>query len=132
MESERQIRSRTAEEARVCELLGWKPDAASTQEKDMGNIVLGDVNHPAPIIVQQPAPAAPAPVVPEPVVKKGLSTVASILLGMAIPGSMGAGALLNHFLSGDTAPVPVVDRDTSVELGLSTLRDLNLPGNPDQ
>jgi len=127
-EADRQHRTRTAEEEKVCQLLGWKnpsqsADSCLGEEPDMGNIVLGNVTNPPPVVIQQPAPQQP---VPAPIVKKGIGTAAAIALGALGPGGVLAGMAINHFMDDTPEPTPVVDKDSTVELRLKKLSDLDL------
>lgn len=131
-ESERQRKNIAAEDAAVRKTMGWEQAAESNpqhhspddESEAMRQTVLGDINHPTPMIFNSP----PAPA------SNGLGPLLALAIGSFIPGAGLAGYLLADLLQPDTQPVPpqpapVVSDDTgeSVNLGLGRLEDYTTP-----
>jgi hypothetical protein len=114
-------RSMAAEEAGVRRAMGWQ-DVSCTktgEDGDMGHTILGDVQYPTPIVVQQAGAS-------------GLNPLVAALLGAMIPGAGAIGAGAAYMLQKPDAPVPIVqpapdtDTDTTIDLRLRRIDDLNL------
>lgn len=113
-ENESHQKNREAEEAYVRKQVWGTQDGASPSEAegdDMGNVYLGDVNHPAPIILPQP-----------PQHNNQLATVT------AMAALLGLGTLGGYMLSGGRKQeAPKQDQpaylDESVSIGLGKWED---------
>jgi hypothetical protein len=103
--SERQRKNLEAEDLAGRTALGWGSDPATSDDGvDMGDTILGDVNHPAPVAVPQAIGI--------------LAPLTMALLGASIPGAAIGGYLLNRHLNSEI-PVPAVSsEDESVRLSL--------------
>ena len=108
-----QQRNREAESAHVRKTVwGEQGNGASEDaEDDMGHTILGDVNHPAPIIMPQQS--------------SSLAPVAILLAGLLAGGASGAAA--GYFLSpsgkGDADENAPAFEDESVSIGLGRIED---------
>jgi len=103
--SDRQRKNLEAEDRAARAALGWGSDPATSDDGvDMGDTILGDVNHPAPVAVPKATGI--------------LAPIAMTLLGASIPGAAIGGYLLNQYF-GNATPVPAVSaEDESVRLSL--------------
>lgn len=103
-------KNREAESAKVRKQL-WDADDKSGQDDEMRQTVLGDINHPAPIIMQQPQQ------------NNTLATVAA-LAAMIAAGGMGGYLLANK--SGGEQEKTVSQpnfQDSSVDIRLGKIED---------
>jgi len=113
-----QQRNREAESAHVRRTVWGESGAATTEadtgEEDMANTILGDVTHPAPIIMPPPQQSSP------------VATAALMMLGLAAGGAAGGAA--GYLLAGkqpepaETAE-PVSLEDGTVSIGLGRIED---------
>jgi hypothetical protein len=96
--SDLQIETTRAENHAAMRAAGWDPVAScpdsDAEGGEMGNMQLGDNhNYPAPVIVTGGANGSP-----------GMSTIAAILLGTAIPAAGALGGLGTYLLTRETPP----------------------------
>jgi len=107
---QRQAKNLEAEEAAVRRKL-WgskeQPPTFDGAEAVAGDTVLGDVNHPAPVIVQKPASV--------------LGPLVMAVLGAAVPGAGIAGYVASQYLA---APAPATQmEDESISIGIGRLEE---------
>jgi hypothetical protein len=106
--AEEQRKNQEAESAWVRKNL-WGSDETGKDDDEMRQTVLGDVNHPAPIIMQQPAPAAASPW--------------PLALALAAAGGI-AGYMLNDKTPATAPEAAAVEfDDQSVSIGLGRIQD---------
>ena len=108
-ESRRQQRMIRAEDKAGAKAMGWEisPEA---EPEDMGTTILGDVTHPAPVVIS-----------PEASGSRAFPMLAAALLGAAIPGA-GLGVLALDML---TDKVPAASHeDNTLDIGLRKIEDL--------
>jgi hypothetical protein len=114
-ENEAHQKNREAEESYVRQKVWGTEGSSSGGEGDeVGNVYLGDINHPAPVIFA-----------PEPKRGPSAATIAALIAALAFTGisGMAAGYL---FSSGRKAP-PASDANfevDSIKIGLGTYEDL--------
>lgn len=109
--AEEQRKNQEAESSKVRKQL-WDWEEPVKSDEEMRQTILGDVTHPAPIIMQQP---------PQP-----QSQLPSLLAGFGIAAASG---LAGYYLSNkdNTAPVqpvaPVEFQDETISVGLGRIED---------
>ena len=115
--AEEQRKNQEAESSKVRKQL-WDWEEPVQNDEEMRTTILGDVTHPAPIIMQSPAPT------PQ-------SQLAPLLAGFGIAAASGLGG---YFLAGKDAatqvqpPAPIQYNDETVSVGLGRIEDY-LQGN---
>jgi hypothetical protein len=94
----------------------WDEDVEkSTESDDMGHTILGDVTHPAPIVITQPSQP-----------QSNLLPIAlAALAGLAIPTALAGGALAAYMLTKQptTQQQPQTYQDETVSIGLGRIDD---------
>ena len=111
--------SMAAEESGVRRAMGWQDGACKPTggDGDMGHTILGDVQYPTPVVVQQAGAS-------------GMNPIVAAILGAMIPGAGAAGAGAAYLLQ-KPDPVPIVqpapdtDTDTTIELRLRRFDELD-------
>lgn len=112
--AEEQRKNQEAESSWVRKKL-WGSDETVKDEDEMRQTVLGDINHPAPIIIPQPQQQSMA-----------LPLVAALIAGPLIAGG---GALAGYMLSDKKVPPTIVQpanpafSDETISIGLGRAED---------
>jgi hypothetical protein len=107
-------RNSEAESAHVRRSVWGEDVAKSTESDDMGQTILGDVNHPAPIVIAQPQQQSNL-----------LPIALAALAGLGIPTAMAGGAAAMYLLNkpAATQQQPPTYQDETVSIGLGRIDD---------
>lgn len=129
--TQEQLKNQEAESSWVRRNLWGATESGNSEQSEsdemLGHTVLGDVNHPAPIIIQQPAPQP----VQQPQQHNNVPALAALV------GVLGLGGMGTYLASRDRPePPPVVAPieqvppefdDESLSIGLGRIDDYQLP-----
>lgn len=106
-------RNSEAESAHVRKTVWGEDVNKSTESDEMGHTILGDVTHPAPIVITQPAQP-----------QSNLLPIAlAALAGLGIPTAMAGGAAAMYLLNKPAATQPQPYQDETVSIGLGRIDD---------
>jgi hypothetical protein len=105
-------RNSEAESAHVRRSVWGEDVAKSTESEDMGHTILGDITHPAPIVISQPQ------------TQSNLLPIAlAALAGLGIPTAMAGGAAAMYLMNKPAAQQPQTYQDETVSIGLGRIDD---------
>lgn len=107
--SVRQQKNLEAEDRSARASLGWSDSLETTEpiedgDSEMGDTILGDVNHPAPVVVQKAAGV--------------LAPLAMTLLGASVPGAAIGGYILSQYFNNEEPASVIFSEDESVRISL--------------